>query len=736
LPLVAAAQQPRAADLAAALGQISLDPEQTYNVRELTLSRGDIKIYLTEGILSFLTPVAGRVVGAVFTTTGAEAGDAEVLLMPPQRSERASLASFINRPNLDEHFTSAVFLFSDNTAKELLEQIERGPIRNAPEIAAQLAPALNPVVRTVSSDIDARLVQSLLDDHQPSDGFILSVIQGRDLGTFDVMYDPTDFEPISVGRVAPNESGPQRFQLWTAFRPRRAPAYVSPPPRISEYQVDATIRPDLSMSATAKFKLVSRAGDGRVIPFAISGRLKVASATIDDKPVEVFQRDSLRIADLKIASTFLLVSDTALQADREHTIEVKYEGSVIRQTGDRIYFVDERNEWYPHTGPMLTTFDLTFHCPETLRLVSTGELVKEEVVGGIRTVHRKTPVPERLAGFNLGDYNALTEEKGEYNVECYSNKSSERGLENIPAETESILDYYTARWTKLPIHSLAVSPIPGYFGQGFPGLIYLSTISYIPQEERPTELRTSRMDTFFSQLLLPHEVAHQWWGNVVSAADYRSAWLMEAMANYAALQFLEQTHGAAAIQDILTTFRRDLERQENGKSVESAGPLDFGQRLIQTAGMPAWHTIVYEKGVWILHMLRERLGPESFTQMQAKVLANFTAQPLHNEDFRKAASEFVPAGQPDRALTLFFDTWIYGTGIPKLALERSAEGLNLEVSQVDEDFIADVPLRCRSAGGKEQVRWVRASSGTSFVGPLKDTGSCELPSAAEFLYSP
>ncbi len=86
---------------------------------------------------------------------------------------------------------------------------------------------------------------------------------------------------------------------------------------------------------------------------------------------------------------------------------------------------------------MLTTFDLTFHCPESLRLVSTGELVKEEVLGGIRTVHRKTPVPERLAGFNLGDYNVVTEEKGEYSVECYANKSSASGLANIPAGNRS-----------------------------------------------------------------------------------------------------------------------------------------------------------------------------------------------------------------------------------------------------------------------------------------------------------
>jgi len=115
---------------------MSVDPEQTYRVRDLTLTRGDVKIYLTEGILSFATPVEGSPVAAVFTTSGVDAGDAEIMLLPPQRSERASLASFTNRPNLDEHFGSALFLFTDETYGQLLTQLREAPVRKAPELAS------------------------------------------------------------------------------------------------------------------------------------------------------------------------------------------------------------------------------------------------------------------------------------------------------------------------------------------------------------------------------------------------------------------------------------------------------------------------------------------------------------------------------------------------------------------------------------------------------------------------
>src|SRR5690349_17981123 len=111
-PLRGRAQSPSAASLAGNLRGLSLDPNETYHVRDVQISRGDIKLYLNEGTLSFASGVIGKTVAAVFTTSGVDAGDAEVLVMPTSASERASLATYTGSPNLDEHFDSAVFLFT------------------------------------------------------------------------------------------------------------------------------------------------------------------------------------------------------------------------------------------------------------------------------------------------------------------------------------------------------------------------------------------------------------------------------------------------------------------------------------------------------------------------------------------------------------------------------------------------------------------------------------------------
>lgn len=734
-----AVEPPSAAGLLSALGQIAADSEQTYRVRDLQFGRGDMRIYLNEGVLSFATPVAGHTVAAIFTTQESESGDAEILLMPPQRSERASLASFIKSPNLDEHFHSAVFLFSDTSAQELLSKIGEAPIRKAPDVATRNAEAMNSALRAAAAESGIRLMQALLDEHRPSEGFFYAFLLGRTLENFDVYYEPSASEAISVGRAVADKVG-QRFQLWTAFRPRHTAPATERSPIVSDYRIDATIRPDLRMAAVASFNCVTDASAGRVLAFGLSERLRVKSALIDGKRAEFYQPEVLHVTEQVRGRTFLLVSEETLNPGKPHAVEVRYEGSVIHQTNHGGYFVDERNIWYPHAPAMRTDFDMTFRFPSELTLVSTGELISDEADAGIRVVHRKTRVPEGLAGFNLGEYKSSVEEQGPYQLETYADQKSVESLEMVARKTAAVLDHYTKEWSPLPIHGIAVTPIEGTFGQGFPGLIYLSTLAYMRAEDRPAELRTPRVNTFFSEMMLPHEVAHQWWGNVVTPADYRTGWLLEAMANYSALQVLESTQGKTAVDTVLDTYRADLLEQQDGRPVESFGPVDFGVRLLDTAGITVWHKIVYEKGTWILHMLRQRLGEDGFRAMQLRLLREFAAKPISNEDFRRVASQFVPPDQPDKDLALFFDAWVYGTGIPHLSLAKTGEGWAVAASAVDEDFTADVPIRCGLNGSREtmdaaRIRWVRVSAGNNTIDSRQPGGTCALPPFSDYLYS-
>ena len=96
------------------------------------------------------------------------------------------------------------------------------------------------------------------------------------------------------------------------------------------------------------------------------------------------------------------------------------------------------------------------------------------------------------------------------------------------------MEFMSANFGPPPLKTLTVSPIPGTFGQGFPGLLYLSTLAYLKPEDLPMAVRTDSQRRFFSELLHAHETAHQWWGNLVTSGSYQDDWLMEALANYSA----------------------------------------------------------------------------------------------------------------------------------------------------------------------------------------------------------
>ena len=85
--------------------------------------------------------------------------------------------------------------------------------------------------------------------------------------------------------------------------------------------------------------------------------------------------------------------------------------------------------------------------------------------------------------------------------------------------------------------------------------------------------------------MVAHEVAHQWWGNLVTAESYQDGWILEALAQYSSMLWFEKKKGSKAMEEVLTGFRDNLVSSgAGGTSVESAGPLTWGYRLEAAQG--------------------------------------------------------------------------------------------------------------------------------------------------------
>ncbi|MGH9674672.1 MAG: M1 family aminopeptidase, partial [Bryobacteraceae bacterium] len=205
----------------------------------------------------------------------------------------------------------------------------------------------------------------------------------------------------------------------------------------------------------------------------------------------------------------------------------------------------------------------------------------------------------------------------------------------------------------------------------------------------------------------------------VTSAAYQDDWLMEALANYSALLMLERRKGARALESVLSSYREHLlSKNEEGETRESAGPVRLGLRLRSSLSPDAWRVVLYEKGSWIIHMLRRRMGDERFLKMLGEVVRRYRLRPIGTDDFRVLAAEFLAPGSPDPKLQSFFDSWVYGTGVPTVKMTHAVKGkapalrltVTLSQSGVAGDFEAHVPVRVEAPGMKPVVRWVRTGS--------------------------
>ena len=112
-------------------------------------------------------------------------------------------------------------------------------------------------------------------------------------------------------------------------------------------------------------------------------------------------------------------------------------------------------------------------------------------------------------------------------------------------------------------------------------------------------------------------------------------------------------------------------RPQSGGSIESQGPIPWGYRLESSLAPDAWRTVTYQKGTWIIHMLRCWLGDEKFLKPCCATFAA-TIILISTDQFRELASPLLCAClAPIRISKIFFDNWVYGTGIPTVKLSYS-----------------------------------------------------------------
>jgi hypothetical protein len=288
-------------------------------------------------------------------------------------------------------------------------------------------------------------------------------------------------------------------------------------------------------------------------------------------------------------------------------------------------------------------------------------------------------------------------QEGEQSVRGYAGPRTRGATLNQMQAVQEVLAFFAGKFGPSPYPTLglvvAEGETPG--GHSPPGLVYL--------QMRPPVLSTRSLPddpANFSDLpgfFLAHEAAHQWWGQGTAPANYRERWLSEAWAQYAAALWLRERLGEGAFRSMMDRMARWALRHD------AAGPIHLGQRLGRLKQDPrVFRAVVYDKGAWVLHMLRGLVGDEAFFAGAQAFLQRFRYAKAGTEDLRVALEE-----SSGRDLRPYFESWIYGTGLPMLPwsahTERTAGGFRTTVEVRPQGLPGPLPLQLAVAwtGGRE-----------------------------------
>jgi hypothetical protein len=282
--------------------------------------------------------------------------------------------------------------------------------------------------------------------------------------------------------------------------------------------------------------------------------------------------------------------------------------------------------------------------------------------GGYRWERRRLDVPSIAYTFAFGEFDVEHRRVGDVDVSlAFARDSVSRPSEALRADAldavASALGYFERTFGAYPLDELSLVTVARPFSQSYLGFVTLAE-SILTQPEPLSEAsRWQRRTT------IAHELAHQWWGNLVGWWSYRDQWLSEGMANYSALLHDSWVEGSSdRLATMSAGWRESLSQTTaQGRTLESLGPIVLGNRLNSSQAADAYRTIVYRKGAVVLAMLARAVGEERFIEMLHALVAAAANEVVTTEGFLEAMERMSGLD-----LEGFARQYVYGTGIPEV----------------------------------------------------------------------
>lgn len=391
-------------------------------------------------------------------------------------------------------------------------------------------------------------------------------------------------------------------------------------------------------------------------------------------------------------------------------IQIKYKGIPANglkigdnMHGDRTFFSDN----WPNRGRhWLATVDhpsdkamceFIITAPDHYQIVSNGLKIEETNLDDHkRLTHWKQSVPIASWLYVLGAADFAVQHVDEFDGKSIQTwvfkQDRDAGFYDFAEPTKKVLEFYSEYVGPFSYEKLANIQSNSVSG----GMEAASAILYSASSvkgDRNTRWRN----------VVIHEIAHQWFGNAVTEYDWDDIWLSEGFATYFTLLFIEHEYGRDAFVEGLQSSQKrvdDFYKQHPKYTI-------IHDNLKDMKDVTSSQT--YQKGSWILHMLRGMIGTDTFwngIQVYYKKYQDLNAT---TDDFKRVMEEVS-----GRDLTVFFEQWLYKPGTLNLSgnwtYNKGKGELTVDLNQVQTDgSVFEMPLEIELDFGnhKKQVEVIQ-----------------------------
>jgi len=384
---------------------------------------------------------------------------------------------------------------------------------------------------------------------------------------------------------------------------------------------------------------------------------------------------------------------TLVEKDKILTFVIQYKGKPAdglkigpTKFGDRSFFCEN---WPNRTRHWLPTVDHPYDkatsefivkAPAHYKVVSNGLLIEESMIDqNTKLTHWKQSVPVSCWLFVLGVAEFAVQYVDDFNGKSIQTwvypKDREAGFYDFAEPTKQTLQFYSDYVGPYVYEKLANIQSPSVGG----GMETSSAIFY--GENLINGKRTERLRN-----IVIHEVAHQWFGNAITESTWDDAWLSEGFATYFTLLFIENAYGYEEYLKGIKNAKKsvyDYNKKDSTFSIVS-------NRTAETD--PVTSSITYQKGAWVLHMLRNLIGHENFRKGIQAYYEKFMNLNVTTGDFIDEMEKVS-----SKNLKPFFNQWLNNSVALKIKgswdYDATSKNIIIKLQQTQSSgFIFDVPV--------------------------------------------